>query len=114
MFKAYATRDIPVGEEISDCYSETFARQSLEERREVHRRYHFECRCQACVEDWPTFPGLPMAIHSKELKKKIKCLNNNLSRVKDAVSLARKVLPSPHSVHAQLEEKLHSLLNTAQ
>ncbi len=37
--RAYATRSISSGEEVTDCYSATFATAPLEERQAVHARY---------------------------------------------------------------------------
>jgi len=41
---AFATRPIAEGEEICDAYSPVFGVASIEERAEVHLRYHFQAR----------------------------------------------------------------------
>ena len=50
---AFSTREIPSGAEILDVYSGTFVRSELEQREEVHTRYNFQCRCEACSHEWP-------------------------------------------------------------
>ena len=51
---ALATRPIKKGEEIHDAYSGVFSKAEVGERVRDHARYHFECRCVACAEEWPT------------------------------------------------------------
>ena len=51
---ALATRPIKKGEEIHDAYSGVFSKAEAGERVRDHARYHFECRCVACAEEWPT------------------------------------------------------------
>ena len=51
---ALATRPIKKGEEIHDAYSGVFSKAKVGERVRDHARYHFECRCVACAEEWPT------------------------------------------------------------
>ena len=51
---ALATRPIKKGEEIQDAYSGVFSKAEIDDRIRDHRRYHFECRCVACAEAWPT------------------------------------------------------------
>ena len=50
---AFSTREIRSGAEILDVYSGTFVRSELEQREEVHTRYNFQCRCEACSRQWP-------------------------------------------------------------
>lgn len=78
LVRAYATRPIAAGEEVTDCYSATFSAASKERRAPVHKRlaltimgqaicqaqnffrarYLFCCQCPACRHDWPTGEGL--------------------------------------------------------
>ena len=67
---AFATRLIRKGEEILDVYSGTFVTSEQEDRAEVHQRYNFECRCQACSLNWSTGNLLPKNINRKHLRDK--------------------------------------------
>eukprot|EP00095_Tigriopus_kingsejongensis_P012145 maker-scaffold954_size76946-snap-gene-0.18 protein:Tk12145 transcript:maker-scaffold954_size76946-snap-gene-0.18-mRNA-1 annotation:"GD10796" len=59
---AYATRLIQKGEQVCDVYSDVFSQSPRHERQLVHARYHFTCRCSACVNDWALLKDLPKAI----------------------------------------------------
>ena len=43
---AFATRPILKGQEITDGYSGIFSNIPLEDRTEIHSRYHFDCLCK--------------------------------------------------------------------
>ena len=46
---AKATRQIPAGDEVFNCYGPHHLRMSVGERREALRQqYHFHCRCTRC------------------------------------------------------------------
>lgn len=50
---------IMAGEQVLDNYSFHCATVPLSVRQEqLKEQYHFQCRCIACVEDWPTFDKL--------------------------------------------------------
>ena len=99
----------------------------------VHARYHFECSCEACSNDWPKCSNLPSNVqglaHSsykdkslinkllpllkakdKKLKKKG---SSNLEKVKiciDCMKLCNAVLKRPHALLCELENDLHQCL----
>lgn len=51
-----AIKSIRSGCEVSDNYGAVYAVQSREERQKKLRpQYFFDCRCEACTGDWPTF-----------------------------------------------------------
>ena len=52
---SYCTcREIKAGEEITENYGLSYAKDPLEFRRRICRRhYGFECACAACIGDWP-------------------------------------------------------------
>ena len=35
-----------------------FSKADVDDRIRDHQRYHFECRCVACAEEWPTLPEI--------------------------------------------------------
>ena len=48
------------GEELTDMYSMHYSQLDCSQRRDFLRQmFCFECQCQACVGEWPTFPLLP-------------------------------------------------------
>ena len=52
-------RSVQAGDELSDNYGAVFAMQSRSQRRaKLLPQYFFECKCTACVEDWPLFSTL--------------------------------------------------------
>ncbi len=109
LVKAFTTRSVAAEEEITDCYSQTFANATLEDRRAVHKRYEnwfalnhtqsvysinsrhhwfscvmsrylFECQCPACACDWPQRPSIDSAIRGLPSDK---YLNRNKSSKDD-------------------------------
>ena len=73
-----ANRNIPRGEEISECYGQMYYNKNTDTRREALRRhYKFECQCPACLYNYPTIKELHYASgKSKETK------HSDLLRVK--------------------------------
>ena len=60
----YASRDIKVGEEITDCYCFTYDITPEEERRpQLDRKYKFSCQCRACSQHWDTYQLLPKSFN---------------------------------------------------
>lgn len=50
-----AVRPINPGDLVAENYGPVFTRKSLAERqRSLSSRYWFDCRCTACVQDWPS------------------------------------------------------------
>ncbi|XP_059094813.1 SET and MYND domain-containing protein DDB_G0273591-like [Tigriopus californicus] len=125
---AFATRPIKMGQQICDVYSGVFSKSSKQERREVHDRYHFQCQCEPCLEDWPVLEHLPKGVHNlpkqnyhegvttQQLKilasllKRVKQRPMEISTLKEALVLAHECLKPPHLVLVQLEESLHAAL----
>ncbi|EDS42181.1 conserved hypothetical protein [Culex quinquefasciatus] len=49
-------RNIPAGSVVAENYGQLFVRAPRHERRKsLKKLYKFDCYCQACYEDWPTF-----------------------------------------------------------
>ncbi|XP_014234775.2 SET and MYND domain-containing protein 4-like [Trichogramma pretiosum] len=47
-------RFIPQGAEVLDCYGQHFLESDRDTRRKfTAAKYHFDCQCDACVNDWP-------------------------------------------------------------
>ena len=50
------------GEELTDIYSMHYSQVGCSQRRDFLRQmFCFECQCQACLGEWPTFPHMPTA-----------------------------------------------------
>lgn len=63
-------KPVKKGEPIYENYGPLHAWSPKEERlRYLKGRYWFECNCQACREDWPTFETIPEKFY------KIRCKN---------------------------------------
>ncbi|XP_064095006.1 SET and MYND domain-containing protein 4-like [Macrobrachium nipponense] len=63
-----AIRFIPRGAEVTDSYGEHYGLKPLTQRRSVlQQQYYFECKCEACENNWPTYLSLSD-------KYKLKCL----------------------------------------
>ena len=99
----------------------------------VHARYHFECCCEACINDWPKCSKLPSNVKGlahtaykdktamnkllpliKNKDKKLKKQDvSNSEKVKicvDAMKLADSILKRPHALLCELENDLHRCL----
>ena len=107
------------GDEITDGYSGIFSNVPQEERAQIHEKYHFDCLCQACEENWPLKPKLPSNLPKKAnyLKSLLKSKNSkNLSEqerfqmLKKTISEAYKDLPRPHMIISQLEDEFYNFL----
>ncbi|XP_063696193.1 SET and MYND domain-containing protein 4-like [Culicoides brevitarsis] len=49
-----ATRNIAIGEQISENYGPIFTQEPKHERQlQLKEKYKFECRCEACLNNWP-------------------------------------------------------------
>lgn len=49
-------KHISAGEPVSENYGPIFTQMPKEERQaKLLEQYHFNCMCQACMENWPTF-----------------------------------------------------------
>ena len=94
----------------------------------VHQRYHFECRCQACTNDWPLLSNLPTNVRGlpkscykdKDGSKKLSALMKNkagqktpkqvLQATVSCTETAERVLQRPHALLCQLEDEVHCCL----
>ena len=62
-----ATKRIEIGEEICHIYQGHFADTPLEERNKLMQDFfHFTCKCQACVENWPLYDELDDKFDNEE------------------------------------------------
>ena len=85
-----ANRNIPRGEEISECYGQMYYNKNTDTRREALRRhYKFECQCPACLYNYPTIKELHYAAgknketkHSDLLRVKCTTCGQMLERIK--------------------------------
>ena len=97
----------------------------------VHKSYHFECSCEACLNNWPTISHLPikvvtsscykdksdihklqslLKVKEKKLKKK-NCPNHEKVLIYiECIKLADTTLKRPHALLCQLESELHQCL----
>lgn len=49
-------RNLKNGDELSENYGPLYSQNSKEERKEkLSKSYWFDCRCEACERNWPTF-----------------------------------------------------------
>jgi len=68
---------IKAGEEVSDCYGMHHLGTGIEERKQtIERGFLFNCKCQACVDNWPLLHELEMRLTPAEMGK----LGNLLSK----------------------------------
>ncbi|CAL4120090.1 unnamed protein product, partial [Meganyctiphanes norvegica] len=55
----YASRFIPAGSEVTVSYGFHYALDEISERKsELKEQFYFDCICDACVGEWPTFGNL--------------------------------------------------------
>ncbi len=67
-----AKRTIRVGEEVTNTYGPHHTRDTRQVRRERLRTgYKFECRCEACLQDYPTLSALQDAPVKKGLSRQL-------------------------------------------
>jgi hypothetical protein len=99
----------------------------------VHARYHFECSCEACLNDWPqcsklpsNIKGLPptaykdktaitklvslLKVKDKKLEKKEVATTEKVKICIDAMKLAESILKRPHALLCDIENDLHRCL----
>ena len=68
-----ATKNISAGEEVTIDYGPVFYLQPKEERQAILKhQYFFDCKCEACLQDWPLLENLPSEY---PVLKCIKCGN---------------------------------------
>ncbi|XP_058806461.1 SET and MYND domain-containing protein 4-like [Phymastichus coffea] len=55
----YAIKPIAKDEQVFCCYGPMYSEMSRDKRRKLlSERFHFDCDCIACEENWPMFPKL--------------------------------------------------------
>ena len=121
--KAFATRGIKKGEEITDGYSGVFLNVPQDDREIIHARYHFACACIACKQNWPLKNALPNKIpNSKDknvnkLKSLLKQKDNlklsnseKLNVLRETLDLAYIVLKRPHLIICNVENEFYNQL----
>ena len=119
--KAFSTRPIRKGEEITDGYSGVFQNVPQDERTAIHSRYHFDCLCQACGQQWPMKDELPINLPKKDrnvakLKKILDVAQKTDGQVekyqilKQGVTLAYQILKPPHAIICDLESDFYKQL----
>lgn len=77
-----ASKNIRKGEEISDNYCIHFSDMNATERREwIAENFLFDCCCEACQEDWPTYSNISSARPSEKARSEMykMSINWNLS-----------------------------------
>ncbi|XP_065579041.1 SET and MYND domain-containing protein 4-like isoform X2 [Artemia franciscana] len=101
-----ALRKIPSGEPILDNYGPLFTHKSIKERkRTTNGRYWFDCQCDACYHNWPTYRELEEEIRriscskcrniicGKDTEAKVKCTrcgeSNNLKEKLEQINQAQ-------------------------
>lgn len=67
-----STQTIHAGAEITDSYSTLYQDQPRNERfNHLMSFYKFECRCVACLNDWPVFEGLRKTVAKPGMAEKV-------------------------------------------
>eukprot|EP00094_Tigriopus_californicus_P000931 TCALIF_00901-PA protein Name:"Similar to SMYD4 SET and MYND domain-containing protein 4 (Pongo abelii)" AED:0.00 eAED:0.00 QI:115/1/0.87/1/0.85/0.87/8/36/396 len=67
-----STQTIHAGAEITDSYSTLYQDQPRNERfNHLMNFYKFECRCKACLNDWPVFEGLKKTVAKPGMAEKV-------------------------------------------
>ncbi|XP_068236213.1 SET and MYND domain-containing protein 4-like [Palaemon carinicauda] len=87
---------IPAGEEITYSYIRTYGEMSYSDRKARLKKYHINCRCEACIEKWPLYSDLANI--------QVPCLN-----CQSAVSITE---VCPTCTKCQLEYKPHKRSQT--
>ncbi|KAK4873924.1 hypothetical protein RN001_013284 [Aquatica leii] len=84
-----ALRPIVKGEQLFDNYGYHHAVMKKEQRREhLHKQYFFECRCEACVENWPLYIELPKRhFDIKVSEEEIESLRNGSTRLAKDIAM---------------------------
>ena len=113
------------GEEITDGYSGIFCNVPQEDRSQIHTRYHFDCLCKACNENWPMKNELTKQLPNVGKKNKPVTRLKHLMKQKDdknltvegkfevlkeALILAYEVLKPPHSIICNIESDFYNQL----
>ena len=106
--------------QTSDGYSGIFLNIPQDDREKIHARYHFECQCVACQQQWPIRTGLPKQLNGKDKKvAKLKFLmkqkdkaslvpDEKFQLLKEAITLAYQCLKRPHLVICNLEADFYN------
>lgn len=105
-FYLIVLRVIEAGEQIFEGYCSGFDDANFETRQKIIRvNYMFNCKCQACVENFPMWDDLPMGITDKQSRLEIrKIFAYNLTEmqpneIKDLLERICKLLMKHKSLH---------------
>lgn len=88
----------------------------VERKKRMMQAYFFDCDCQACIEDWPTYPEIlrnhvgSIAKTNKELVEKLKPLRQRLLANKYDIDAVKDVLNMLYAeVKMPCEEIVHAI-----
>ena len=102
-----AAKDIEKDEEICDCYLPLGIGMPRENRQlELQTKYHFDCNCFACFENWPVNSLLPKGLNDISPDKFRFALDDVKSMQVRGLTVLRSTLgqicSSPKAVHRHL------------
>ncbi|XP_026680238.1 SET and MYND domain-containing protein 4-like [Diaphorina citri] len=90
-----ALRPLKPKEVVAENYGLVFSRKHLIDRQKVlSARYWFECKCRACVENWPLMESL------EKYPIRIRCSNDNCGQI---IATVKKLEPSAKKVEKKCE-----------
>ncbi|KAI5699330.1 hypothetical protein M8J75_001218 [Diaphorina citri] len=90
-----ALRPLKPKEVVAENYGLVFSRKHLIDRQKVlSARYWFECKCRACVENWPLMETL------EKYPIRIRCSNDNCGQI---IATVKKLEPSAKKVEKKCE-----------
>ncbi|XP_068236458.1 SET and MYND domain-containing protein 4-like [Palaemon carinicauda] len=114
-----AIRFIPSGAEVTDSYGEHYGLKPSTERRSIlQQQYYFQCKCEACENNWPTYLNLSdkhklkCLICNKNIDSKGKCTNCKLSFME--VLSKKEIIPNmcnQNDVEKAIEESVKDYEN---
>jgi tetratricopeptide (TPR) repeat protein len=115
-----ATRNIKVGEEISDTYSSHYSEMPVEQRKEwLSENFYFDCACKACAEKWPTYETMEGKVNDEQLLAELQDTEDQIRmalsmgsleaalmlHIED-VEMVEKRLKEPHRIYASLRNSM--------
>lgn len=105
-FYLFVVRTIEPNEQLFDRYCCAFDFEDLATRQKMIRKnYLFDCKCEACLNDWPTRPHLPLKILKKSrlttnfIRIQQQMLGVNPERAKKAFKMICKFLLLNQNLH---------------
>merc|ERR1712223_117935 len=101
----FATKNIQIGDEITDTYCPTFAAATMQNRHQSLAKYNFVCNCVCCQNGWPTlnqleqkFHGLPTEMYHPPFSSNNKdkeALKKQMKRISTADHLVARIIREP-------------------